>query len=41
MIWASGEDFNIAIENTQCYVKYTAAMEANDDYKVEVFTDGC
>ncbi|WP_261884689.1 prepilin-type N-terminal cleavage/methylation domain-containing protein [Vibrio pomeroyi] len=34
-------DFNSAIEKTQCYVKYTAAMEANDDYKVEVFTDGC
>ncbi|MFA0163329.1 prepilin-type N-terminal cleavage/methylation domain-containing protein [Vibrio splendidus] len=36
-----GGDFNTAIKNTQCYVEYTAAMEANDDYKVEVFTDGC
>ncbi|MGI9919884.1 prepilin-type N-terminal cleavage/methylation domain-containing protein [Vibrio owensii] len=33
--------YNKAIEDTQCYVKYTAAMEPGDEYKVEVFTDGC
>lgn len=34
-------DFNKAIEDSKCYVKYTAAMEAGADYRVEVFTDGC
>lgn len=26
---------------TNCYVKYTTAMEINGTYKVESFTDGC
>ncbi|MGF1763934.1 pilus assembly FimT family protein [Aliivibrio kagoshimensis] len=26
---------------TNCYVKYTTAMEVNGSYKVETFTDGC
>ncbi|MFQ0977321.1 type II secretion system protein [Vibrio campbellii] len=30
-----------AIKASNCYVKYTAAMEPGDEYKVEVFTDGC
>ncbi|MBR9876162.1 MAG: prepilin-type N-terminal cleavage/methylation domain-containing protein [Vibrionaceae bacterium] len=34
-------DFNKAIEDSNCYVKYTAAMEVGAEYRVEVFTDGC
>lgn len=37
----TGSDFNTAIEQTQCYVKYTAAMEEGDLFQSEVFTAGC
>ncbi|NHE84682.1 prepilin-type N-terminal cleavage/methylation domain-containing protein [Vibrio vulnificus] len=34
-------DFNKAIEESRCYVKYTAAMEPGADFAVETITDGC
>ncbi len=37
----SGTDFNTAIENTRCYVKYTAAMQESDQVEVISETSGC
>ncbi|ASI95874.1 MULTISPECIES: type II secretion system protein [Vibrio] len=38
--WVKAYDRD-SIKASNCYVKYTTAMEEGDDYKVEVFTDGC
>ncbi|ANS84883.1 hypothetical protein VSVS12_01115 [Vibrio scophthalmi] len=37
----TGSDFNGEIEATQCYVKYTTAMQFGDEYAIETVTDGC
>lgn len=37
----TGSDFNGAIEATQCFVKYTTAMQVGDGYSIETMSDGC
>ncbi len=37
----SGSDFNAEIEATECYVKYTVAMEVGADVQIETVDDGC
>lgn len=37
----TGSDFNTAIEQTQCYVKYTAVMEEGGMYQAEAVITGC
>ncbi|MGY3569144.1 prepilin-type N-terminal cleavage/methylation domain-containing protein [Vibrio paucivorans] len=37
----TGSDFNSAIEDSGCYVKYTASMEQGASFETQAYTDGC